>query len=907
MKQFEAAQKRTLILSAGIFILLTLGVLLYSYKAYVNAKEEALAEAQKQTRVLANRRAEEIADLLEEIYDDANYVYKNRTFYDLTLQYEKNIGDSAAQKNIADWLQAYQEDDQFDGVFLLDGQGNVLTSTIERQALNAPIREAAKQAIDSKQVTLIDLHRDERSGQIYFGLAIPIVDQNDAGSPAVGCVALRANAEDYLFAYLNAPAANSVTGGAFLVRVEEDSVVILSEIKNQSNVALRLKIPLSDQTNIAAQAALGARDNIEGVDSRGVEKIAAAQPIPHSHWILVASQDASEAYAPTYKYLWQNLVLVSSLVIAVGLGLALALRQRDLQFYRAEIESTERLRESQEELSKQHAYLQAAQEAGQIGAWEYDFEARRMTWAQQTYEIFGVPKETPLSYETFLQRVHPDDADYVDMRWQSALRGETYDIEHRILIDGQIRWIKEKAKWTANAEGKFTALIGIAQDVTEQKRIEENLRLLTQELDGKVRARAGELQKANQTLQQEKERAELLVNFSIMLLENFSDYRSLLQQVADGITRLIGDGCVIAFMSADELHLRAEAVSHRDPQAARQAQALIANGEYSLKTAKLSTLLVQSKKPFNYQALAYEQAREIFPAQLLPLLKKNGLTGVIGIPLTGRESALGVMFVVKNNAWIVPFKEDEVAYLRSLASPLSMSIENARLFESERKNREELRGYAQQLVSMQEKQVRRLAGELHDGIGQNLTAINVNLSVLEQLLREEQKQPITARIQDTRQIVEESVARIRNLMADFLPPMLERYGLGAALTWYAERFSARTNIPTRVKNALPNGARLPAAAEVGVFRILQEALNNIAKHAQAQRVEIELREESDGVIISISDDGVGFDLLAAQERPSHWGLTIMRERARAIDAALNIQSTRGKGTRLVLRLKGNLT
>jgi|GEM_PF-2143332 len=906
MKQFEATQKRTLLLSIWIFIALTLAVFLYSYGAYVKAKQNARAEAQIRTSALALRRAEELNDLLEEIYDDANYIYNNSAFYEIIKRYEQNPKNAAERKYIIDWLKAYQEDEQFDGVFLLDNQGKILIATIEGEALSPLALQTAQAAMKSKEVELIDLYQDERNGQIYFGLAIPVTDKENASSAAIGCVILRANAQDYLFAYLNTPATNSVSSGAFLIRVEENNALILSALRNQNASALRIRIPLSDKTNIAAQAALGARDNIEGVDSRGVEKIAAAQPISNSNWILVASEDASESYAPAYKYLWQNLVLVGSLVIAAGLGLALALRQRDLKFYRAEIESAERLRESQEQLSKQHYYLQAAQEAGQIGAWEYDFETRRMTWTEQTYKIFGASKDEPMSYGAFAQHIHPDDLDYVNMRWQSALRGEEYDLEHRILKNGQIRWIKEKAKPIFNADGTFTALIGFAQDITEQKHIEENLRLLTQELDSKVRARSDETQKANQSLLAEKERAELLANFSIMLLENASDYRSLLRQVAEGIARLVGDGCVIALAAEDEFHLRVEAVSHRDAQVTRQAERLIEENESTLKTAKLSTLLVQSKKPFNHQALTYEQACEVFPAQLLPLLKKHGLTGVIGIPLTGRESALGVMFVIRNAAWIVPFKEDEIAYLRSIASPLSMSIQNAKLFESEQKKRKELRGYAQQLVTLQEKQVKRLANELHDGIGQNLTAINVNLSVFEQLLQTEQTQ-VLARIRDTRQIVEESIARIRNLMADFLPPMLEHYGLIAALNWYAERFSKRAGIFARVQNTLPDGARLSAATEIGVFRIMQEALNNIAKHAHAQRVEIHLREEAGGVIVSISDDGVGFDLRAVQEKPFHWGLTIMSERARAIDAALEVKSERGKGTRITLRLKEGIT
>ena len=98
------------------------------------------------------------------------------------------------------------------------------------------------------------------------------------------------------------------------------------------------------------------------------------------------------------------------------------------------------------------------------------------TWSDETHRIFGVPKGTPLTYETFLaHRVHPDDRAYVDEQWTAGLRGEPYDIEHRIVADGQVKWVREKAYLEFDAGGTLLGGFGITQDITARKRAEEEL------------------------------------------------------------------------------------------------------------------------------------------------------------------------------------------------------------------------------------------------------------------------------------------------------------------------------------------------------------------------------------------------------------------------------------------------
>lgn len=132
------------------------------------------------------------------------------------------------------------------------------------------------------------------------------------------------------------------------------------------------------------------------------------------------------------------------------------------------VETETALRQSREDLAR-------AQAVGQIGSWRLDVRRNVLTWSEENYRIFGVPRGTPMTYETFLAIVHPDDRQYVDARWNAGLQGEPYDIEHRIVVGGQVKWVREKAYLEFDAEGKLQGGFGTTQDITERKRSEQIL------------------------------------------------------------------------------------------------------------------------------------------------------------------------------------------------------------------------------------------------------------------------------------------------------------------------------------------------------------------------------------------------------------------------------------------------
>ena len=161
------------------------------------------------------------------------------------------------------------------------------------------------------------------------------------------------------------------------------------------------------------------------------------------------------------------------------------------------------IKEAEAALRQSRNDLDRAQEVGQVGSWRLDVRSNELTWSEETHRIFGVPRGSPLTYETFLDCIYPDDREYVDARWKAGLRGEPYDVEHRTLAGGQVKWVREKAYLEFDESGKLLGGFGIAQDITERKRAEEALRFANEELEARVRERTAELSRTIDTLQEE--------------------------------------------------------------------------------------------------------------------------------------------------------------------------------------------------------------------------------------------------------------------------------------------------------------------------------------------------------------------------------------------------------------------
>ncbi len=252
----------------------------------------------------------------------------------------------------------------------------------------------------------------------------------------------------------------------------------------------------------------------------------------------------------------------------------------------------------------------------------------------------------------------------------------------------------------------------------------------------------------------------------------------------------------------------------------------------------------------------------------VPLGVKNRLMGGIGLAHAERS-------------YFTPHHAD---LAMTIANQAAVTLVNAELYE-----------HAQALAALQERQ--RLAQNLHDAVNQSLFSAGLIAEVLPRLW---ERDPDEARrsLEDLRRLTRGALAEMRALLAELRPSTLTDAELGDLLRLLGNAFTGRTNIPAAV--TVSGQGTLPPETQVALYRICQEALNNIAKHAKASQVEIDVRHAPGGLELHIRDNGRGFG--TSELTPSgHYGLSMMRERAEAVGAVLTITSQPGQGTEIAIR------
>lgn len=215
------------------------------------------------------------------------------------------------------------------------------------------------------------------------------------------------------------------------------------------------------------------------------------------------------------------------------------------------------------------------------------------------------------------------------------------------------------------------------------------------------------------------------------------------------------------------------------------------------------------------------------------------------------------------------------------------------LFEEVRNSRVQLENLSRQLLEAQESERRRIARELHDEIGQALTAVKINLEGLGQITSSDHPYP---EVQESIGIVDRVLAQVRNLSLDLRPSLLDDLGLVSALRWYLDRQSSRGGFTFELKAETLTG-RLKPELETVCFRVTQEAITNILKHARAGHVHVELKQRNQALTLTIRDNGIGFDVEGAYASASSGtslGLLSMQERVFLSGGHFTVESGNGK-------------
>lgn len=270
---------------------------------------------------------------------------------------------------------------------------------------------------------------------------------------------------------------------------------------------------------------------------------------------------------------------------------------------------------------------------------------------------------------------------------------------------------------------------------------------------------------------------------------------------------------------------------------------------------------------------------------------------VLGVPLQTKEERFGALVIASFLAE-TPLTAATVGLTNAFAQQIAAALENARLYEVVQMREGQLKALVHQLVNAQEYERQRIARELHDDTGQKLTALAMGLAAVETQIKVQDLARATDLLHHLRALNDQTVEDLRHIMANLRPAQLDDLGLVPAVRWYIQQYEARYPNLKVTLTATRLARRLPAEVETILFRIVQEALSNVARHAQAAQVTVSLDQVENQVWLKVCDNGVGFD---PAQRPTDetgrgLGLVGMRERAALIGGTCQIESKPGHGT-----------
>jgi signal transduction histidine kinase len=276
----------------------------------------------------------------------------------------------------------------------------------------------------------------------------------------------------------------------------------------------------------------------------------------------------------------------------------------------------------------------------------------------------------------------------------------------------------------------------------------------------------------------------------------------------------------------------------------------------------------------------------------IPALRGEEFRSMASVPLRRPAGVVGVLNVHSRVEHY--FGEDDIARLREVASLLAGIVENAVLYDRLATREAALERSAADMIELQELDRRRIAADIHDGISQRLVSAYYHLQAARTLSGDD---AVTSQVVTAESLVSDALAEARRAIVGLRPVVLDDLGLGAALTSLATSLGGSAVVVVEVDL---DDCRLAPHVETALYRIAQEALQNVVKHANAERVVVTLRDDGETVELSVTDDGVGYE--AGLERSlASYGLPGMRERAALIGAQLQIRSSPGNGTTVVVR------
>ncbi len=572
--------------------------------------------------------------------------------------------------------------------------------------------------------------------------------------------------------------------------------------------------------------------------------------------------------------------------------------------------------------------------------WERDLENDAVSWDENLELIFGYRRdEVPGHLAWWRERVHPDDIERVEQAAADAIRGDApgWSNEYRFRRkDGSWAWVASRCAIERDANGRARRALGAMIDISKLKDAESRLRQVLDSLPVGVALvdRAGNIVLHNPastriwggTVVRGEERwvqskgfwhtsgkaispgewashraldAGQTTRDELIDIDTFDGNRKTIENYAAPIRDQDGviTGAVVVNDDVTE-RVGAEEALRKTERLLREAETLGQTGSWEQDLISGQVRNTEANRRLFFGDDVSKGARledyvdVIHPDDRAWVIDRRGeLLGGTG----SGDIEYRVVWPDGSVHWI--FGRATVVRDES-GRPLRVFGTNADITERKRaedelaRRTQQLEALSRRLIQAQEAERRAVARELHDDFGQVLTALRLNL----QRTGRDDAESIA--------LVDGAISRMRELAQDLRPPLLDEYGLEASLRWYVEREAKRAGLACRLAFA-PLAQRPPAAVETTCFRIAQEALTNVIRHAQAHVVDVELSQANGTLQLVVRDDGRGFDVPAARMHAAHGGsqgLLSMQERVTLAGGDLEIDSAAGRGTSVRARL-----
>jgi PAS domain S-box-containing protein len=495
--------------------------------------------------------------------------------------------------------------------------------------------------------------------------------------------------------------------------------------------------------------------------------------------------------------------------------------------------------------------LAAAQQLTHIGSWEWDLATSAVTWSDELYRIYGLePQSCEITFEVFLSRVHPEDRDRIHGEVRSALeRGGRFAYPERIVRpDGSVRELDTVGEVKRDAGGRPVRLLGTCRDVTAERRAS--------------RLRAAE-QRLLEMIASGSELGPVLDRLALLIEE----------QAPETIASVL-------LLDSSGTRVRTGAAPNLPPEYSAAIDGLpIGPAAGSCGTAAYT----------NRPVFVADIESDPRWADYREAALRHGLRACWSTPIAHDGKVLGTFALYyRQPRSPAPEEIDLIARATHIAG---IAIQRAQLDE-------QLRALSAHIESVREEERTGVAREIHDELGQALTALTMDIAWMRR--RTPPGGEPAAKLDEMAELTDALIASVRRISADLRPGVLDDLGLVAAIEWQAQEFERRTGTPCVVQSDVGE-RRFERDVSTAVFRIFQEALTNVTRHAGATRVEARFEYERDRLRLRVHDNGRGIGPVAASSRSS-LGLLGIRERARRLGGVVEVGNAPEGGTLVVLEL-----